>query len=218
MQFNKAVAVKAALNAWEPTDTPGVWRKNLAIDLSEQNQSTYLVRYDAGIQFPFHSHPNGEEIFVLDGALIDENGEHPAGTYLRYPPGSSHSPRSEERSTLLVKRNQFNVSDRYQVIINTQEADWLPGEDLTEVMPLYEFEDESVAMQKWPAGTKARPHRHFSGEEVFVLTGCINDEYGQFPAGSWIRYPHNSEHFPFTEEETIFWIKSGHLLGLEDPD
>ncbi|MFT7556593.1 MAG: anti-sigma factor ChrR (cupin superfamily) [Planctomycetota bacterium] len=216
MQLNKALAVKPTLDDWEPSDTPGGWRKNLAIDPSAQNQSTYLVRYDAGVKFPLHSHPNGEEIFVLDGTLIDENGKHPAGTYLRYPPGSSHTPRSEEGTTLLVKCNQFHVSDRSQVIINTQETDWLPGENFIEVMPLFEFEDESVALQKWPAGTKTGPHRHFGGEEVFILTGCIYDEYGQFPAGSWIRYPHNSEHFPFTEEETIFWIKSGHLLALED--
>ncbi|EOG7622766.1 cupin, partial [Vibrio parahaemolyticus] len=27
----------------------------------------------------------------------------------------------------------------------------------------------------------------------------------------WLRSPHMSEHFPFVEEETVIWVKTGHL-------
>ena len=37
------------------------------------------------------------------------------------------------------------------------------------------------------------------------------DEYGIYPKGSWIRSPHLSTHFPFVEEETIIFVKTGHL-------
>ena len=51
------------------------------------------------------------------------------------------------------------------------------------------------------------------GEEVYVLSGAMMDEYGCYPAGTWIRSPHNSEHCPYVEDETIIWIKTGHLLS-----
>jgi anti-sigma factor ChrR (cupin superfamily) len=79
-------------------------------------------------------------------------------------------------------------------------------------MPLHYFETEMVALYKWPAGTKCEPHQHFGGEEVFVLSGALLDEYGRYPAGTWLRNPHNSEHCPYVEEETVIWIKTGHLL------
>ncbi|NMU83859.1 cupin, partial [Vibrio parahaemolyticus] len=49
------------------------------------------------------------------------------------------------------------------------------------------------------------------GEEIFVLSGEFRDELGTYPALSWIRSPHMSEHFPFVEQETIIWVKTGHL-------
>ncbi|MCH6566118.1 MAG: cupin domain-containing protein, partial [Proteobacteria bacterium] len=46
----------------------------------------------------------------------------------------------------------------------------------------------------------------------YVLSGTLMDEYGSYTEGTWIRSPHNSEHCPYVEDETIFWIKTGHLL------
>ena len=40
-----------------------------------------------------HEHPAGEEVWVLEGILEDEDGSYPKGTWLRNPPGSSHAPR-----------------------------------------------------------------------------------------------------------------------------
>jgi len=84
-------------------------------------------------------------------------------------------------------------------------------------MPLHEFDHESVALMNCPANSKFPPHQHFGGEEVYVLSGTILDEYGRYPAGSWMRCPHNSEHCPYVEDETIIWIKTGHLLPGEPP-
>ncbi len=35
------------------------------------------VKFDKGAVFHKHAHPDGEEIFVLEGSLHDENGIHP---------------------------------------------------------------------------------------------------------------------------------------------
>lgn len=48
-------------------------------------------------------HPGGEEILILDGALEDEHGRYPAGTWLRMPTGSSHTPFSTDGCTLFFK-------------------------------------------------------------------------------------------------------------------
>jgi anti-sigma factor ChrR (cupin superfamily) len=65
--------------------------------------------------------------------------------------------------------------------------------------------------RKWPKGERFIPHSHFGGEEIFVLSGQFQDEHGVYPEGCWIRSPHMSKHFPFVLEETIIWVKTGHL-------
>ena len=62
-----------------------------------------LVRWAPGTRFQAHSHPGGEEIFVLDGVFQDEHGDYPAGSWLRNPPGSIHRPWSEPGCTIWVK-------------------------------------------------------------------------------------------------------------------
>src|SRR5262245_18773101 len=47
--------------------------------------------------------PGPELVYVLEGVFIDEGIEFPAGTFLRYAVGSSHSPRAgAEGASLLV--------------------------------------------------------------------------------------------------------------------
>lgn len=212
MQLDKAAIIDTNEMAWEAGSQAGVWRKPLAREASEHGHNTSLVRYDANTSFPAHLHPRGEEIFVLEGWLADEHGEYPAGTYLRNPPGSQHSPHSESGCVLLVKRDQFDDEDNDRLRIDTGTAPWLPGEDKLEFVPLHYHDTEMVALYRWPAGTRYQPHSHFGGEEIYVLEGTLQDEYGIYPAGTWIRNPHNSEHCPFVEEDTVIWIKTGHLL------
>jgi len=212
MQFDQPVIVNTAEMEWEATPMAGVWRKPLAREAADHGHSSSVVRYDANSHFSSHLHPRGEEILVLAGVLSDEHGDYPAGTYLRNPPGSKHSPFSEKGCELLVNRDQFDPDDDLSLRIDTNTSDWLPGENEVKVMPLHYFETEMVALYKWPACARDQPHPHFGGEEVFVLSGELFDEYGRYPVGTWIRNPHNSEHCPYVEQETIVWIKTGHLL------
>jgi anti-sigma factor ChrR (cupin superfamily) len=212
MQFDKSVVINTREQEWEASPMPGVWRKPLAREAAEHGHTTSLVRYDPGSSFSSHDHPMGEEILVLEGVFSDEHGNYPAGTYLRSPPGSSHAPHSKEGCVLLVKLDQFDAGDIEPVCIDTGNFEWLEGEGKCQVMPLHDFENENVALVKCPENTKFSPHQHIGGEEVYVLSGTLMDEYGCYTEGTWIRSPHNSEHCPYVEDETIFWIKTGHLL------
>ncbi len=212
MELDKAVVIDTNEMDWEASPSAGVWRKPLAREAAEHGHTTSVVRYDAGSAFSAHAHPLGEEIFVLDGVFSDEHGDYPAGTYLRNPPGSRHSPRSEAGCVLLVKLDQFDPADLATVRLDTNRSDWLPGEGRLEMMLLHDFAYESVVLLRWPANSRLDPHVHFGGEEIFVLSGTLYDEYGRYPAGTWLRNPHNSEHCPYVEEESVIWIKTGHLL------
>jgi len=211
MNFKETVVINTNQQAWEDSPMDGVWRKPLAREAAEHGHTTSVVRFEAGSYFSPHRHPMGEEILVLEGVFSDEHGDYPAGSYLRHPPGSSHKPFSEEGCVLFVKLDQFNTDDTDTLRIDTRSNDWLPGEGKLEVMPLHENDHESVTLVKWPADTKFEPHRHFGGEEIFVISGTLKDEWGAYPAGTWMRSPHNSEHCPYVEDETVIWMKTGHL-------
>ena len=51
---------------------------------------------------------------------------------------------------------------------------------------------EHSALVKWEPHTKFSPHSHWGGEEIYVLSGTLFDEFGVYKKGTWIRSPHMS--------------------------
>ncbi len=211
MDFSQQVVINTREQDWVESPHAGVWRKRLAREEAERGHATSIVRYEPGANFSAHDHPLGEEILVLEGVFSDETGDYAAGTYLRNPEGFRHAPFSKEGCVILVKLHQFQAEDTSEVRINTLTQAWRPGIGNLQVMPLHQFGTESVALVRWPAGERFQPHTHFGGEEIYVISGEFMDEHGRYPAGTWIRSPHMSEHFPFVEEETVILVKVGHL-------
>ena len=175
---------------WVDSPMPGVQRRMLERDGEEVARATSIVRYAPGSYFSAHTHGGGEEYLVLDGVFSDENGDFGAGTYVRNPVGSSHTPHSKDGTTILVKLWQMDPGDRAQVAIDTKRAEWSPGlvEGL-QVLPLHAYGSEQVALVKWLPGTRFQQHRHWGGEEIFVLEGTFADEQGIYPQGTWLRNP-----------------------------
>jgi anti-sigma factor ChrR (cupin superfamily) len=215
MDFTQNIVIDTNQVDWVASPSSTVWRKPLEREAAESGHTTSIVRYEAGASFKTHTHPLGEEIYVLEGVFSDEHGDYPAGTYLRNPPGTSHAPFSKEGCVIFVKLNQFDENDSKTVEINTTTTAWLPGQGKLEVMPLHEFEGQGTALVKWPKGERFTPHRHWGGEEILVLSGTFCDEHGVYPKGTWIRNSHLSTHFPFVEEETVILVKTGHLFCEE---
>ena len=212
MQFDQRVVINTTELDWKPSPLAGVWRKPLERNAAESGHTTSLVRFESGSSFACHRHPLGEEILVLEGVFSDEKGDYSAGTYLRNPPDSEHTPFTQQGCILLVKLDQFAAGDKAQVRIDSTQSDWAAGQGGLQVMPLHDFAEEHTALVKWPAGEKFQPHKHFGGEEIFVISGELKDEHGVYPAGSWIRSPHMSEHCPYVEQDTLIWVKVGHLV------
>ena len=212
MDFNQRVVMETQRQPWLESPHKGIWRKPLAREEAERGHATSIVRYEAGAGFAAHEHPQGEEILVLEGTFSDQTGDFPAGSYFRNPEGYRHAPYSKDGCVLLVKLHQFQSEDDQHINIDTKTADWFAGHGNLEVMPLHDFRAESTALVHWPAGEHFLPHTHAGGEEIFVIRGQFIDEYGCYPAGSWIRSPHMSSHNPFVEEDTLIFVKVGHML------
>ena len=211
--FSQRVVITPQDYEYVDSPLPGVKRMMLDRAGKEVARATSIVTYEAGAGYSAHTHDGGEEILVLEGVFSDEHGDYPAGTYLRNPPGSSHTPHSADGCKILVKLWQFAENDREQLVIDTQQASWLPGQvEGLSVQPLHEHNGVSTALVKWAPDTQFGRHVHPGGEEILVLEGVFNDEHGHYPAGSWIRNPRYSQHTPFTGEEgALIYVKVGHF-------
>jgi len=165
-----------------------------------------------GAQFSRDVHELGEEILVLSGDFVNEAGHYGPGTYLKSPAGSAHAAYSVQGCTLFVKLRHLNLNDQEPVALDTQNATWYQGlvEGLR-VLPLSEFQTQHTALVRWAPCTYFSPHRHYGGEEIFVIDGVFEDELGRYPAGCWIRSPHMSAHKPFSIEGCTILVKTGHL-------
>ncbi len=212
--FSERVVIRPADYQWVDSPMPGVERMMLDRIGDEVARATSLVRYAPGSVFSQHVHSGGEEFLVLDGEFGDEHQVYPVGTYVRNPIGSSHTPKvGDQGCVILVKLHQFASDDQTQIVIDTRTTEWsqglVPG---LKVLSLHEYEGEHVALVRWAPETRFDSHKHWGGEEIFVIEGVFYDEHGEYPAGSWIRSPHLSEHMPFTKAEgALIYVKVGHI-------
>ena len=210
--FQERVVINTAQMPWVNSPIQGVQRRMLDRDGEEVARATTIVRFAPQSSFSPHSHGGGEEFLVLEGVFSDENGDYPAGSYVRNPIGSTHTPYSDKGCTILVKLWQFAQDDQQQLAIDTNKNQWLQGlVKGLEVMPLHNHGSENVALVKWDKGTFFQRHSHWGGEEIYVIKGVFADEHGTYPQGTWIRNPHGSIHTPYTDEGCIIYVKTGHL-------
>jgi ChrR Cupin-like domain len=211
--FGARAAVHAARLEWTPSPMAGVDRRMLDRIGDEVARATSIVRYAPHSHFLPHTHGGGEEFLVLDGVFQDEHGDYPAGTYVRNPPASSHTPGSEPGCTLFVKLWQFDPDDRTPVRIDTSALAFAPAPDIPGVdfAVLYESAWELVLLERWAPGTSVTVPIP-GGIELLVLDGGFAEGGEVFSRLSWLRLPAGA-----TLQATAgpagckVWVKSGHL-------
>lgn len=199
---------------WMLSPELGVTRKLLErVGGEYTSRATTIVRYAAGSKFTKHTHDDGEEFLVLDGTFSDESGDYSKGWYVRNPPGSSHAPYSKDGCKIFVKLGQMHIFDRKSVRMDTScaNADWQTAESGTQTLRLFESPHEQVSLVKWPAGLKLDSMRFESGLEIYVLKGRFVDEFGDHRPGSWLRIPAGHSHQPRAIEDSLLYVKTGHL-------
>lgn len=217
--FSQRAAMHGSELEWQPSPMPGVHRRMLDRIGDEVARATSIVHYAPGSHFSAHTHGGGEEFLVLDGVFQDEQGDFPAGYYVRNPPQSSHTPASEPGCTILVKLWQFDPDDRTHVRIDTGRMLALRDSDRAgvHVMPLFHDRREDVRIETWAPGTEIE----FSpdgGIEVFVLGGGFEEAGESFGPQGWLRLPVDMPlRATAGEAGARVWIKSGHLRDVAPP-
>ena len=209
----RAVVASDAL-PWVASPLPGVERRMLERDGDEVARVTSLVRYAPNSHFSAHTHSGGEEFLVLDGTFSDDYGDFPAGTYVRNPVGSKHTPHTDGGCLILVKLWWMHPDDQEFVRVDTTRRDLWRAADVgggVEAMPLHRFGDESVALYRLAPGAEMPPRHLPGGEEIFVLEGACRDVEGSYPKGVWVRSPVGEAPALRSDQGCRLYVKRGHL-------
>lgn len=211
--FSKRAVVHGASLEWVESPMAGVDRRMLDRIGDEVARATSIVRYAPGSHFSPHVHTGGEEFLVLDGVFQDEHGDFPAGSYIRNPPESRHTPGSEPGCVIFVKLWQFDLADRTHVRIDANKMASLPALDRpgVSVMPLFHDPREDVRLERWAPGIEVTLPVA-DGIELLVLDGSFTEAGESFVPQSWLRLPRNSRlEAKAGPDGCRVWIKQNHL-------
>jgi hypothetical protein len=214
--FRRRAAVHAGRLDWTPSSIPGVDRRMLDRVGEEVARATSIVRYAPGSHFSPHVHGGGEEFLVLDGVFEDEHGSFPAGSYIRNPPTSGHTPGSELGCTIFVKLWQFDPHDRTQVRPGADPGVFAPVAERfgVDARPLFEDAHEQVRLERWvPGAIVALPAPN--GIELLVLDGSFTEGGEVFETQSWLRLPAGATLRAVAGPQGCrVWVKAGHLAEV----
>jgi anti-sigma factor ChrR (cupin superfamily) len=210
MDRRLAVCVRPADQSWQDAPQAPIKRWPLEREAPESGQVTSLVEYLPQARFPQHQHPNGEEIYVLEGVFSDETGDYPAGSYLRSPAGSRHSPFSEAGCLIFVKLNQFADGDRAAVRLRPSEQSWSKRADGAVISLLHRFADEETVLYSCAASQAL--NLPAGPGELLVLAGSLQSAEGDLPALTWLRRPDLAGHGLASREGAVLLVKSAAAL------
>ena len=153
------------------------------------------------------------EVLVVRGRVSLHGEDLGPTSYVRLAPGVSATFTSTEASMVYLNERTPTEPEKDSYALRGDSLDWrqgmVPG---LKVTSLHQGLTKHTALVRWAPETRFNPHTHVGGEEILVLEGVFRDEYGSYPAGTWIRSPHMSNHRPFTGPEgATILVKVGHL-------
>jgi anti-sigma factor ChrR (cupin superfamily) len=215
-EFDQRVVVHSADLEWIKSPIKGVERRPLDRVGKEVARATTIVRYAPGSEFSPHVHSGGEEFIVIDGVFQDEHGDFPAGSYIRNPPESSHTPGSEAGCIIFVKLWQYEMEDRTHIRLRTDHMHAIPHRDMPgiTVTPLYKDNIEEVSMLYLEPDSKLSLDLP-QGAEILVLEGEISEGEDVLKRHSWLRVPPDGDLNAISGSKgTRIWLKTGHLSKI----
>ena len=196
--------------AWQPSPMAGVERAMLDRVGDEVAVATTIVRYAPESYFDAHGHALGEEFIVLEGVFSDEHGDYPAGSYIRNPPGTAHTPHSKEGCVIFVKLRQFADEDLTPVQTAIS-ADIEPGEPHQLYRYVEDEKEELVESVLIPKGERFAFSAHQHARELFILSGSVTwqqDVTRTLGPWSWIRIAPGDPLRVNALEDTLIFAKT----------
>jgi len=209
--FSEQVTIETSKQDWTESPVTGVLRKRLEREESESGLASSIVKYQAQASFPHHIHPGGEEYYVLEGVFSDERGDYKAGSYVRNPPYSNHSPYSRDGCTLFVKLCQMPPSDEEALVVDSLKLPFFYKSEYYGYQMLYQSKFETVQINQLTKLNQPILISNPSGIEILTIEGhlIVNDVV--LPRLSWCRFPPGAAVQLSTDEHCRYWSKSGHL-------
>ncbi|AXT25601.1 cupin [Ruegeria sp. AD91A] len=214
--FSDRVVVHSDQLAWQASPMKGVDRRMLDRIGGEVARATTIVRYAPGSHFSAHTHTGGEEFIVLDGVFQDEHGDYPAGTYVRNPPTTQHTPGSEPGCTIFVKLWQFDMDDRNQFRKSMVDELGAPRDGVATAV-LHMDEREVVTYSHLDAGATLRSDAS-GGIELLIIDGSITEGGDELVKNDWLRLPDGKSLTAVAGPDGArIWMKTGHLPFARPP-
>jgi quercetin dioxygenase-like cupin family protein len=112
-----------SLTEIDEADVTGIYVKSLMFDDATNRSPTILLKFEAGAKYALHDHPQGEEIFILEGDLRVGKTHLFAGDYLYTAPHQLHAVRTDggcvlflkaPQATVFVENNPENCGDKHE--------------------------------------------------------------------------------------------------------
>lgn len=222
--LQKRVQLTPETIQWQETRLSGLSIAPLELLTGARPRLTALMRID-----PTHSvveiPANNLEIMVQHGIIANADSEYLHPYYVRHPlvkfdedatlelhAGSKEHGESAQIE-FYVATGQVSPTDQQHRFINLNDDNlWLPGPvDNTEVMPLHMHNGNNSMLIRWLDSTQFKPRLDPLGEEVLVLSGELQDSYGYYTAGSWIRNPVEAWQWWQGCAGTVIYYKNGHF-------
>lgn len=98
---------------WKATPTPGIDMKIL-MEEPETGLLTALFRWQPGTTLALHEHVEIEQTYVMEGSIVDAEGECTQGNYVWRPRGNKHiasAPNGALVISFFLKPNKFLTGD-----------------------------------------------------------------------------------------------------------
>jgi quercetin dioxygenase-like cupin family protein len=108
--------VRSTQVEWKPliesgVKTDGIYLKVLRYNEKTKISPTILLKFEPGATYPAHNHPQGEEVFVLEGEVKFGNNNLSAGDYLYTPPNGKHAVWSKTGCVMLL-----NIPEEVEIL------------------------------------------------------------------------------------------------------
>lgn len=107
----------------------------------------------------------------------------------------------------------MNINDDFsqRVLVRGDSIPWIasptPGVDRRMLDRIGGEVARATSIVRYAPNSEFPPHTHGGGEEFIVLDGVFQDEYGDYPAGTYVRNPPTTRHKPGSAMGCTIFVK-----------
>ena len=106
---------------------------------------------------------------------------------------------------------KINADFSQTVLVHNDEQQWIAspmaGVDRKPLDRIGAEVARATSIVRYAPKSHFSPHVHSGGEEFVVLEGVFQDEHGDYPMGSYVRNPPQSQHKPGAEQGCVIFVK-----------